>query len=94
MSDSNPESNWWWVDYMEGELDPTTHPDIEFLLEKSADDREEFESWRTLRAWVKDVDPAQNKELWSSAELNVLKDDILKSIEAEERKFNAEVQRL
>lgn len=66
--------DWWWIDYIEGELDPTTHPDVEFLLEKSKADREEFESWRQLKAWVKEVDPVKKgKPEWSADELAVLK---------------------
>lgn len=77
------DENWWWIDYIEGELDPTTHPDIEFLLEKSLDDREEFESWRLLKTWIKEVDPVGKEEKWSQAELLKLKENTLKKIELE-----------
>lgn len=83
------EGNWWWIDYMEGELDPTTHPDIEFLLEKSPVDREEFESWRTLKTWVKEVDPAGHEVSWSAGQLSDLKEKILK--ETEELEGSAQV---
>lgn len=70
--------DWWWIDYMEGELDAATHPDIEFLLEKSKTDREEFESWRLLKSWVKEVDPVKkDKAEWSERELKSLKAGIL-----------------
>jgi len=70
----NEDTDWWWIDYMEGELEPTTLPDIEFLLEKSPADRQNFESWQLLKSWVKEVDEASPSEcLWSEAELSQLK---------------------
>lgn len=85
------EENWWWIDYMEGELDPTTHPDIEFLLEKSPADREEFESWRTLKSWVREVDPIKEAQ-WSESDLSNLKEKILKAADLEGSAQGLEIQ--
>lgn len=76
------ESNWWWIDFMEGELDPSTHPDIEFLLEKSPEDREEYESWRLLRTWIKEVDVTSEIN-WSKSDLEDNRQRILKGLGSE-----------
>ncbi|HAG90331.1 MAG TPA: hypothetical protein DCL41_00575 [Bdellovibrionales bacterium] len=75
----NEDVDWWWIDYLEGELDPTTEPDIEFLLEKSATDQKNFESWKLLKTWVKEVDPAKETQ-WASQELGTMKSEILKTL--------------
>jgi hypothetical protein len=78
------ETDWWWIDYMEDELDPTTEPDLAYLLENSQTDRDEFESWRLLKSWVKEVDPAKSKEeLWSADQLSELKKKTLKALESD-----------
>jgi hypothetical protein len=78
-------SDWWWIDYMENELDPTTHPDIEFLLEKSPADREEFEAWRLLKSWVREVDPVKKETVsWETKELEKLREKTLRALADEE----------
>lgn len=75
------DTDWWWIDYMEGELDPTTLPDVEFLLEKSSSDRKNFESWQLLKSWVKEVDESSPAgELWSDSELSELKAKTLRAV--------------
>lgn len=72
--------DWWWIDYIEGELEPTTVPDVEFLLDKSKSDREEHETWCLLKSWVKEVDPIGKKEIWSKSDLAELKDEVMKGL--------------
>lgn len=75
--------DWWWIDYIEGELEPTTLPDVEFLLDKSKSDREEHETWRLLKSWVKEVDPIGKKEVWSKEDLKRLRGETLKALDSQ-----------
>ena len=52
--------DWWWIDFIENELDPNLDKDLELLLEHSLEDRETFESFRLLKHWLKSSDPVQN----------------------------------
>ncbi len=51
------ESDWWWIDYLENELESGLESDLELLLEHSQEDRDSFENFRLLRQWVRDSDP-------------------------------------
>jgi hypothetical protein len=42
---------------LEDELDSGLETDLETLLAHSAEDRDSFENFRLLKAWVKDSDP-------------------------------------
>jgi hypothetical protein len=53
----------WWIDYLENELEPSLLCDLEALLEHSSEDRDSFESFRVLRAWVRDSDPLATVDL-------------------------------
>jgi hypothetical protein len=51
------ETEWWWIDYLENELDSSLERDLELLLEHSQEDRDSFENFRLLRQWVRESDP-------------------------------------
>lgn len=51
------ETEWWWIDYLENELEPGLEKDLELLLEHSQEDRDSFENFRLLRQWVRESDP-------------------------------------
>lgn len=55
--DSNLDSEWWWIDYLEDEMDPKLESDLRTLLQHSQEDRDSFERFRLLRAWLRDSDP-------------------------------------
>lgn len=57
------ECDWWWIDFLECELDASLEKDIELLLEKSQEDRDNFETFRLLRAWVKESDAVNEAEI-------------------------------
>ncbi len=50
--------DWWWVDYLENEMDPGIEQDLKVLLENSETDRQAFESIRMLKEWLVESDPA------------------------------------
>lgn len=54
------ETEWWWIDYLENELDSSLEADLEMLLEHSQEDRDSFENFRLLKAWVRESDPILN----------------------------------
>lgn len=56
--DVTKSEDWWWIDFIENELDPILDKDLELLLEHSSEDRETFESFRLLKHWLKNSDPA------------------------------------
>lgn len=56
-SNNNTESEWWWIDYLENELDPALDNDLQTLLENCEQDRTSFEHFRLLKQWVKESDP-------------------------------------
>lgn len=58
MNDLRRESEWWWIDYLEDELDPSLEQDLQLLLDHSQDDRDSFENFRLLKQWVRESDPA------------------------------------
>ena len=77
------ETEWWWIDYLENDLDPTTAADIEYLLNNSESDQDEFERWRLLRMWVQESDPAiRGGESWRSEELVAHKNRIMDAVNA------------
>ncbi len=57
MEESNKDTEWWWIDYLENELDASLEADLEMLLEHSQEDRDSFENFRLLKQWVKESDP-------------------------------------
>jgi hypothetical protein len=78
-SDENTE--WWWVDYLENEMDPAVDKDLELLLEHSHEDRLSFERIRVLREWLKGSDPAHDLVLQMDGErLNRVRDRIMNQI--------------
>ncbi len=68
MTDDLKENEWWWIDYLEDEFDPSLNQDLEKLLGCSQEDRDVFESFRALRQWLRRSDPAS-----SLLELNEIK---------------------
>ena len=57
------ESEWWWIDYLENELDSSLERDLELLLENSQEDRDSFENFRLLKQWVRESDPVAQMPL-------------------------------
>ena len=51
------DSEWWWIDYLENELDPGLENDLQTLLQNSQEDRDSFENFRLLKQWVGESDP-------------------------------------
>lgn len=81
MKATEADGDWWWIDFLENDLDPSTLPDIEYLLTHSESDQAEFERWRSLRQWVRESDPvSRNKELWSASELSAQKNKIMSAV--------------
>ena len=55
--DLNTATEWWWIDYLEDEMDQGLEKDLELLLHHSQEDRESFERFRILREWLRSADP-------------------------------------
>jgi hypothetical protein len=60
MSDESGATEWWWIEYLENEMDPGMEKDLELLLEHSEEDRTSFEHIRLLRAWLGSCDPVKD----------------------------------
>jgi hypothetical protein len=60
MDVSQKETEWWWIDYLENELDSSLEADLELLLQHSQEDRDSFENFRLLKQWVRESDPILN----------------------------------
>lgn len=67
MEDLKKETEWWWIDYLENELDATLEKDLELLLEHSQEDRDSFENFRLLKQWVRESDPAAEYDIEAAA---------------------------
>ena len=48
---------WYWIDYLENEMDPGLERDLQQLLECSQEDRDIFENFRLLKEWLVGSDP-------------------------------------
>ncbi len=52
--------NWWdeewWLEFLEGETDPSLKADLEVLLKSSSADRALLERWKRAKAWVGSTD--------------------------------------
>jgi len=57
MGDSLQDTEWWWIDYLENELESALEKDLETLLQHSQEDRDSFENFRLLKQWVRESDP-------------------------------------
>lgn len=60
MDDSVETTAWWWIDYLEDELEAGLNRDLELLLEHSEEDRTCFENFRLLKQWTRESDPAED----------------------------------
>lgn len=74
------ELDWWWIDVVEGDLDSREKQEAQWLLEKSEASTKRFESWRNLRAKIKQSDSALKLQ-WDGKYFEDLKDKIMNSIE-------------
>lgn len=54
------EEEWWWIDFLENELDPMLDKDLQTLLEHSGEDARTFESFRLLKQWLSESDPVKD----------------------------------
>lgn len=80
MGEDEKDTDWWWIDYLEGEMDAQIEEDLLLLLDHSEKDREAFDSFRLIREWVRDSDPARSLE-WSSSELDRGRRQIMSQIQ-------------
>ena len=62
------DTDWWWIDYLENELELSLERDLEMLLQHSQEDRDSFENFRLLKQWVKESDPVAAWPLEERAE--------------------------
>lgn len=60
MDKSLKETEWWWIDYLENELDIVLEKDLELLLQHSQEDRDSFENFRLLKEWIRESDPVMD----------------------------------
>lgn len=68
MEDGLKDSEWWWIDYLENELDTVLEKDLELLLHHSQEDRDSFENFRLLKQWIKECDPVADWPVETRAE--------------------------
>lgn len=84
MDESSRETEWWWIDYLEDEMDPALDQDLETLLEYSPEDRKVFEKFRLIKKWLKESDPVAH---WPIEDrLNNMRHRVMQAIEAQEKK--------
>ncbi len=57
MEEPMKDVDWWWIDYLENEMDPAVEKDLESLLMNSEEDQKSFESFRLLKEWLVGSDP-------------------------------------
>ena len=81
--DSEKATEWWWVDYLENEMDLGSEKDLQLLLEHSQEDRDSFEQIRLLREWLRDSDPV--REWPMEARLTRIRANVMQTIEQEEK---------
>jgi len=72
------EDEWWWIDFLENELDPMLDKDLQALLEHSGEDRNTFESFRLLKHWLKDSDPIEGWPI--EARLERMRANVMKAV--------------
>jgi hypothetical protein len=80
MSDFK-DTEWWWIDYLEDELDPALDKDLELLLDHSQRDRDSFENFRLLKQWVRESDPVATWPL--DDRLRRMRSNVMAVVEAE-----------
>lgn len=73
---------WWWIDYLENEMDPGVEKDLELLLEHSQEDRDSFENFRLLKQWLADCDSATDAEI--EERLGRMRRNVMAAIEGDE----------
>jgi hypothetical protein len=79
MNVTQKETEWWWIDYLENELDSSLEADLEMLLQHSQEDRDSFENFRLLKQWLRESDPVLNWPL--DARLERTRAKIMNAIE-------------
>lgn len=67
----------WWIDFMEGEVDPKVRKDMQTLLKNSRADQFLLKEYLWLREWIKATD--QRTE-WSADRQKNLHDRIMKEV--------------
>ncbi len=68
----------WWIDFMEGEVDPKIRKDMQTLLKNSRADQFLLKEYLWLREWIKATD---QKTEWSESRQKGLHDRIVKGVE-------------
>lgn len=81
MDDSLNTTAWWWIDYLEDELEAGLNRDLELLLEHSEEDRTCFENFRLLKQWVRESDPAEDFNV--EARLDRLRVGVMEAVRRE-----------
>lgn len=70
----------WWIDFMEGEMDPKIKKDLQTLLKNSRADQHLLKEYLWLREWVKASEPRTE---WSESRQTKLHDRIMTTISDE-----------
>lgn len=52
------EGEWWWIDYLEDEVEPDWRKDLEQVLQNSSHAQKTLETFKALKAWVKSTEGA------------------------------------
>jgi hypothetical protein len=84
MEDTDKGNEWWWIDYLENEMDPSLDKDLELLLEHSQEDRDAFENFRLLKEWLRNCDPIGDWPV--DARLERMRKNVMNAIHAGEDK--------
>lgn len=82
------EDEWWWIDFLENELDPMLDKDLQMLLEHSGEDRDAFENFRLLKQWVKESDPVKDWPV--EARLQRMRSRVMEAIQQPVRSATAD----
>ncbi|MGZ3722947.1 MAG: hypothetical protein ACXVA9_08465 [Bdellovibrionales bacterium] len=92
MSDEMGITEWWWVEYLENEMDPVIEKDLELLLQHSEEDRVSFEHIRLVREWLGSCDPIKDWPL--EDRLTRMRRKVMRAIEKDAGYFKDETKSL
>lgn len=74
-----PPEVWYWIEFLENEMDPSLERDLELLLEHSQEDRDIFENFRLLKEWLVGSDPVGDWPL--DSRLRKVRREVMRAVE-------------
>ncbi len=82
QNESERDGDGWWIDFMEGELDPSIMSDVEWLLKHSPADQEKLREYVELKKAVAESDWGQ--VTWQASDWCTLQEKIMMALDQQE----------